>query len=64
MMSVYLNNSKNIYLSSIIYGVIDHGKYQKNASERKWTEIEYPIQDNSDVSHKAVKMYCNTNGFP
>ena len=31
---------------------------------RKWTEREYHVQDNADVEHKDVKMYCNTNQFP
>ena len=29
--------------------------------ERKWTDRQYHVQDNADVSHKYVKMYCNTN---
>ena len=32
--------------------------------ERKWTDREYHVQDNSDVEHQDVKMYCNTNQFP
>ena len=28
---------------------------------RKWTEREYHVQDNADVEHKDVKMYCHTN---
>ena len=32
--------------------------------KRKWTERVYHVQDNSDVEHKDVKMYCNTNQFP
>ena len=31
---------------------------------RKWTEIKYHVQDNADVEHKDVKIYCNTNQFP
>ena len=26
---------------------------------RKWTERKYHVQDNADVEHKDVKMYCN-----
>ena len=44
--------------------VIAKGKYKIRASERKWTDIEYPVQGKSDVAHKYVKMYCNTNQFP
>ena len=29
--------------------------------ERKWTDRQYHVQDNYDVSHKYVRMYCNTN---
>ena len=32
--------------------------------ERKWTDIKYHDQDNDDVAHKDVKMYCNTNQLP
>ena len=46
------------------YGVIDQGKYRKRPSKRKWTYREYYVQDNADVSHKEVKMYCDTNQFP
>ena len=44
--------------------VIDQGKYRKRASKRKCTDREYHVQDNSDVSHKYVKMYCDTHQFP
>ena len=43
---------------------IDQGKYRKRFSERKWIDIEYRVQDNSGVSHKDMKIYCNTNQFP
>ena len=33
-------------------------------SEIKWTDIEYHVQDNSDVSHKDVKLYCDMNQLP
>ena len=42
---------------------IDQGKYGKRASERKWIDREYHVQDNADVAHKDVKMYCDTNQF-
>ena len=32
--------------------------------ERKWTDREYRFQDNADVAHKYVKIYCNKNKFP
>ena len=46
------------------HGVIDYGKDRKKASKRKWTDREYHIQDNADVAHKYVKIYCDTNQFP
>ena len=30
----------------------------------KYGPREYYVQDNADVSHKDVRMYCNTNQFP
>ena len=32
--------------------------------EIKWTDRHYYVQDNADVSHQDVKIYCNTNKFP
>ena len=65
MMSVWINNPKNICLISIRkHGVIDQVKYRKIASKIKWIYIEYHIQDNADVAHKYVKIYCDTNQFP
>ena len=29
-----------------------------------WTDIQYHVQDNSDVAHQYVRMYCNSNQFP
>ena len=64
-MSVWLNNSKNIYRTIIRkHGVIDQGKDRKISSKRKWIDIEYHVQDNSDLAHKYVKIYCDTNQFP
>ena len=40
------------------HGLIDQGKDSKMSSKRKWTDREYHVQDNADVSHKDVKMYC------
>ena len=45
-------------------GVIGQGKSRKRYMNRKCTEREYHVQDNADVEHKDVKMYCNTNQFP
>ena len=46
------------------HGCIYQGKYRKRGSKIKWTDIEYYFQDNADVEHKDVKMYCDTNQFP
>ena len=46
------------------HGVIDQGGDRKRASKRKWTDREYHVQDNADVAHKDMKMYCDTNQPP
>ena len=45
------------------HGVFGQVKYKKRASKRKQTDIYYHVQDNADVAHKDVKIYCNTNQF-
>ena len=32
--------------------------------EIKWTDGQYHVQDNADVEHQDVKIYCNSNQFP
>ena len=32
--------------------------------ERKWTDIQYHVQDNAYFSRQDVRMYCNINQFP
>ena len=46
------------------HGVIDQGKYRKRTSKRKCIDREYHVQDNVDVAHKYVRIYCDTNQFP
>ena len=46
------------------HGVIDEGKYRKLAIEREQIDRDYHVQDNSDVAHKHVKIYFDTNQFP
>ena len=46
------------------HGFIDQGKYRKVANKRKWKDREYHVQDNADVSHKDVKVYCDTKQLP
>ena len=46
------------------HGVIDQGKYRKIEIKRKWTDREYHVQDNAKVTHKYVRIYCDTNQFP
>ena len=45
-------------------GAIDQGKFKKRFMERKWTDRQYHVQYNSNIEHKYVIMYCNTNQFP
>ena len=46
------------------HGFVDQGKGIKRASKTNWKDREYHVQDNSDVAHKDVKTYCDTNPFP
>ena len=65
MISVWLNNPKNICLRSILkMESLIRGNCRKISSKRKWTYIEYHVQDNDDVAQKDVKMYCDTNQLP
>ena len=41
------------------HGVIDQGKDRKRSSEIEWTDREYHVQDDADVAHKDVKIYCD-----
>ena len=43
--------------------MIDQAKYKK-ASKRKWKDTEYRVQEDHDVAHKDVNIFCNTNQFP
>ena len=45
------------------YVVIDQVKYKKRFMEIKWTDRQYHVQDNADVEHQYVKLYCNTSQF-
>ena len=33
------------------------------SSKKKWTNREYHVQQNKDVEHQDVKIYCATNQF-
>ena len=46
------------------HGLIDQSKDSRRAIKIKCTDREYHVQDNADVVHKYVKMYCDTNQFP
>ena len=37
---------------------------KEKGTVKKWTDREYHVQDNADVAHKYLKMYCDTNQFP
>ena len=45
-------------------GVFDQGKKDKRFMERKWKDRHDHGQDNADVAHQDMIMYCNTNQFP
>ena len=45
------------------HGFIDQGKYSKRYSKITWKDREYHVQYNYDVSHKDVRIYCDTNKF-
>ena len=45
-------------------GVIDHGKYKKIFMERKLTDRKYHVQNNTDVAHQDIRIYCNINQWP
>ena len=51
---------KNHHKNGVFYQVKDN----KKSMERKWKYGQYHIQDNADVAHQYVRMYCNTNQFP
>ena len=46
------------------HGVIDQVNYSKRSSKRKWTDREYHVQNNADVSNQDVRLYCNKIQFP
>ena len=54
------HRSKDYHKHGAIYQV----KYRKRPGKIKWTDIEYHVQDNADVAHKDVNIYCDTNQFP
>ena len=41
--------------------VFDQVKNNKRSIEIKWTDRQYHVQDNADVAHQDVRIYCNTN---
>ena len=44
--------------------MFDQEKINKLFTKRKWIDRQYHVQDNADVAHQDVKIYCNTNQFP
>ena len=42
-------------------GVFYQVKNNKLLLERKCTDRQYHVQDNGDVEHQNLRMYCNTN---
>ena len=55
--SLAQNVQKWLFTAAPKHGVISKVKYKKQVSEHKWTEMEYHVHDNVDVSHKYVKMF-------
>ena len=55
---------KQMYKDDCKHGIIDQGKDSRRSIKIKCTDREYHVQDNADVVHKYVKMYCDTNQFP
>ena len=37
---------------------------KRRAIKQKCKEKEYNVQEDDDVAHKYVKMFCNANQFP
>ena len=37
---------------------------KKGQVNKKFTEWDYHDQEGTDVAHKYVKIFCNTNQFP
>ena len=45
-------------------GVIDQGNYIKQESKHKWNYSKYCVKKTYDVTHRSVKMSCDTTQFP
>ena len=56
--------SKNLSTAACKHGVIDQGKYKKQASKWNCIEREYHVHNDADVAQIYMKMFCNTNHFP
>ena len=54
---------RNLSKENQKHGVIDNVKYRKIYSKIKYTDREHHVQDNADVVHKYLKIYCDTNQF-
>ena len=53
-----------MYKDDCKHRFIDQLKYKKISSKIKCTDREDYFQDNADVAHKYVKMFCDTNQIP
>ena len=56
-------SQKHLSKEHLKHGVIDQRIYRKISSKRKCTYRGYHVQDNADVAHKYVKIYCVINQF-
>ena len=43
---------------------MDNGKHKNGQVKKKVTNREYPVQNNKDVEHQNVNLYCTRNQFP
>ena len=55
---------KHLSNTACKHAVIDQGKYNSWASKLNWIEMEYFFQEEDDLTHKNVKIFCDTNQFP
>ena len=45
------------------HGVIDQGEYSNISSKMKWTDRDYPVQDNADVEQTFIVIPNNSHRY-
>ena len=58
--SLAKGSQKHLSKDDSKHGSIYQRKDSKRSSKIKWTDGEYHVQDNADVAHKNVKIYCSS----